>query len=99
MRFKIQLFAALFLAACSGSDTYAGKWQSDGETLQLLEDGKALIESQSGPASGTWRSDDAGGIIVSLSVSGKNMVVRMHIEGGKLVSEYKGVTGRFTRSE
>jgi hypothetical protein len=99
MRFKIMVFAALFLAACGGPDSYIGKWQSDGETLQLLKDGKVLMETQSGPASGTWRPDEAGGIIVSLNVSGKTVVVRMHIESGKLVSEYNGVTGRLTRLE
>ena len=50
MRFKIQLFAALLLAACGGPDSYIGKWQTDGETLQLLKDGKVFIDSQSGPS-------------------------------------------------
>ena len=40
-----------------------------------------------------------GGIIVSLNVPGKTVVVHMHIESGKLVGEYNGVTGRLTLSE
>jgi hypothetical protein len=99
MRFKIQLFAALLLAACGGPDSYIGKWQTDGETLQLLKDGKVFIDSQSGTATGTWQPDNNGGIIISLSVSGKIVTVRMHIEGGKLVSKYKGVSGTLTRVE
>src|SRR5471032_1665636 len=99
MRFKIILFAALFLAACGGPDTYIGKWETDGETLQILKDGKVLVESDSGPASGTWQPDGYFGIIVSLRVSGKTVTVRMHIDNGKLVSVYNGVSGTLSRVE
>jgi hypothetical protein len=99
MRFKIMVFTALFLAACGGPDKYIGKWTTDGETLQILKDGKVLVESQSGPASGTWQPDGYSGIIVLLNVSGKTVTVRMHIEYGKLVSEYNGVSGTLSRVE
>ena len=99
MRFKIILFAAMFLAACGGPDSYIGKWQTDGETLQLLKDGKVFIDSQSGLATGTWQPDNNGGIIISLSVLGKIVIVRMHIEGGKLVSKYKGASRTLPRVE
>lgn len=102
MRFKIIMIAALFLAACdqpAAPAKYTGKWESNGETLQLLEDGKALVESSGGPASGTWRPDGHGGITASLDSEGKTVLVQMHMEDGKLVSTYNGVSGTFSRVE
>ena len=99
MRLKIIVFAALFLTACNEPDTYIGKWESDGESLQLLKDGKVLVQSQSGDASGTWRPDGYFGIMVSVKVSGKDVTFPMHIESGKLVAAMDGVSGKYSRSE
>jgi len=96
---KIAIFAALLLAACTGRDSFAGKWQSDGETLLLSDDGKVRMDTSGGSASGTWRSDGSGGIAVSVNVRGRIVTISMRLTGGKLVSSYNGVSGTFTRAQ
>jgi hypothetical protein len=80
----------LALAGCSEQfpSKYVATWVASGDQVELLKDGTAIVGKDGTEYAGTWKPDNDDGVIVQMTMHGTTAVVRMHLDGERLVATH-----------